>query len=55
MDSSGLGLLITLRTWAGAHESRLRLSNVSHNVVRVLEFSGVTSLFELSTPQLEPD
>jgi anti-sigma B factor antagonist len=55
MDSSGLGLLVDLRQWSEANSVRLRLLNVPRIVVRVLEYSGVTQLFEISAAQLEPD
>lgn len=55
MDSSGLGLLVNLRQWSESNAVSLRLLNVPRNVLRVLEFSGVTSLFQISAAQLEPD
>ena len=58
IDSSGLGMLVKLRAWAESNSVRLRLLNVPHNVMRVLDFSGVTDLFEvteLSAAHLEPD
>ena len=55
LDSSGLGLLVTMRQWSDANSTSLRLLNVPRNVARVLDYSGVSSLFEMSAAQLEPD
>jgi len=55
IDSSGLGLLIKLRAWAAPNGVGLRLLNVPRNVMRVLDFSGVTALFDVSPAELEPD
>jgi anti-anti-sigma factor len=58
IDSSGLGMLVKLRAWAEPNSVRLRLVNVPRNVMRVLDFSGVTGLFvvsEKSAAELEPD
>ena len=55
MDSSGLGLLVKLRQTAETDGMRLRLLNVPHRVARVLDYSGVTTLFEISAAELEPD
>jgi anti-anti-sigma factor len=49
MDSSGLGLLLTLRQWAIDNATALRLLDVPACVRRVLDYSGVTDLFHLST------
>ena len=54
-DSSGLGLLVELRQWSEPNGVRLRLLNPPRNVVCVLEFAGVSGLFEMSAAQLEPD
>ena len=55
MDSTGLGLLVNLRQWSESNSVALRLLNVPRNVLRVLDYSGVTPLFEISAAQLEPD
>ena len=55
MDSSGLGLLVKLRQTAESSGLRLRLLNVPHRVGRVLDYSGVTALFDISAAELEPD
>ena len=56
MDSSGLGLLVNLRQWSATNSVPLRLVDVPRNVMRVLDYSGVTPLFEISAAaQLEPD
>jgi anti-sigma B factor antagonist len=51
MDSSGLGQLVKLRHVLGANgePGGLRLRNVPENVLRVLDYAGVTSLFDVST------
>jgi stage II sporulation protein AA (anti-sigma F factor antagonist) len=46
MDSSGLGLLVTLRKWAIDNATALRLLEVPPNVGRVLDYAGVTELFD---------
>jgi anti-anti-sigma factor len=48
MDSSGLGILVRLWHWCEPHDARLRLTAVSPNVLRILEYSGVTEMFEIS-------
>jgi anti-sigma B factor antagonist len=55
LDSSGLGLLVTLRHWSESNAIPLRLVNVPHGVMRVFDYSGVTPLFVMSAAQLEPD
>jgi anti-anti-sigma factor len=55
MDSSGLGVLVKLRSWADGHDARLQLLRVPRNVLRVLEFSGVVELFAISAAEFEPD
>jgi anti-sigma B factor antagonist len=55
MDSSGLGLLVKLRQRAEDEGMRLRLLHVPPRVMRVLEYSGVTALFDISAAELEPD
>lgn len=55
MDSSGLGLLVKLRQVTEAEGVRLRLLEVPHRVMRVLDYSGVTELFDISAAELEPD
>jgi anti-anti-sigma factor len=48
MDSSGLGLLVRLRHELEGSPTMLRLRDVPDNVRRVLDYAGVTPLFELS-------
>jgi hypothetical protein len=48
-------LLVRLRDWASGGDARLRLVNVPRNLMRVLEFSGVDALFDVSAAELEPD
>jgi stage II sporulation protein AA (anti-sigma F factor antagonist) len=49
MDSSGLNLLVTLRKWAMDNATALRLVEVPASVGRVLDYAGVTGLFDVST------
>lgn len=55
IDSSGLGRLVKLRQVAESTGVKLRLLDVPHRVARVLDYSGVTALFELSATEFEPD
>jgi anti-sigma B factor antagonist len=50
LDSSGLGSLYRLRLAADEHGVPLRLDAVPDHVMRVLDVTAMTPLFDLSTP-----
>ena len=50
MDSTGLEALMSTRRRANLGGGRLRLIDPGHTVLRVLEVSGVASLFPMDQP-----
>lgn len=50
MDSTGLEALISTRRRANLEGGRVRLIDPGHTVLRVLEVSGVVSLFQIDEP-----
>jgi anti-anti-sigma factor len=47
VDAAGLGMLISLRTWAKNSGAKLKLMNVTPNVEEVLELTKLKSAFEI--------
>ncbi|WP_435975576.1 STAS domain-containing protein [Streptomyces sp. Qhu_M48] len=56
-DSSGLEVLMTARRWATESGRTLRLGAPSHQMVRLMDITGTTTLFAMGpAPQyVEPD
>ncbi len=53
MDSTGLGALVTIRNAAQAEGRGVTLHCPSPQVARVLEISGLASVFDISTAEVE--
>ncbi|MFJ3960785.1 STAS domain-containing protein [Streptomyces sp. NPDC090036] len=53
-DSSGLGVLLEVRRRARESGRVLRLTALSHQMVRLLELSGSADLFEVAAPDVRP-
>lgn len=49
IDAGGLGVLLQLRRWSRQHSIQLKLVNPSHFVLRVLEATKLTAVFEISS------
>jgi anti-sigma B factor antagonist len=47
VDAAGLGILVSLRTWAHATGTELKLLNVTPRVEQVLELTNLRSVFEV--------
>jgi len=47
VDAAGLGILVSLRTWAHAMGTELKLLNVTPRVEEVLELTNLKSVFEV--------
>jgi anti-sigma B factor antagonist len=47
VDAAGLGMLISLRTWAKNSGAKLKLMNVTPKVEEVLELTKLKSAFEI--------
>ena len=47
VDAAGLGILVSLRTWAHATGTELMLLNVTPRVEEVLELTNLRSVFEV--------
>jgi len=49
VDAGGLGTLLLIRRWARQHSVQMKLVNPSPFVLRVLEATRLTSVFEVSS------
>jgi anti-anti-sigma factor len=49
LDAGGLGTLLAVRRWARQHSVQMKLVNPSPFVLRVLEATRLTSVFEISS------
>ena len=49
IDSSGIGVLVRTLTQAKQHGGALKLVNPSHLVREMLEFTGLTEVFDISS------
>lgn len=49
IDAGGLGILLQLRRWSRQHSIQLKLVNPSPFVLRVLEATKLTKVFEISS------
>jgi anti-anti-sigma factor len=49
LDAGGLGVLLQVRRWARQHSVQMKLVNPSPFVLRVLEATHLTSVFEISS------
>ena len=49
LDAGGLGALLLLRRWARLNDVAMKLVNPSQFLLRVLEATRLTSLFEISS------
>ncbi len=49
IDAGGLGVLLQLRRWSRQHSIQLKLVNPSPFVLRVLEATKLTAVFEISS------
>ncbi len=45
MDSSGLGMLVMLREYAGGDSAQITLTNCKPNILQLLKYSQFTDLF----------
>jgi anti-anti-sigma factor len=49
LDAGGLGMLLQARNWARRHAVQMKLVNPSPFILRVLEATRLTSVFEISS------
>jgi anti-anti-sigma factor len=49
LDAGGLGTLLLIRGWARRHSVQMKLVNPSLFILRVLEATRLTSVFEISS------
>ena len=53
IDAAGIGMLVSLRSWAGTNGIRLKLMNLTPKVEDLLELFNLTSVFEIcSVPEM---
>ena len=51
MDAAGLGVLVSLQSWAARSGRTLKLMNVNPKVQRLLELTNLKSAFEICSAQ----
>ena len=49
LDASGLGVLVSLHNWTSARDIQLKLVNPSKFLREMLELTGLTSVFHISS------
>lgn len=49
VDGGGLGMLVFLRRWTQENGIQMKLVNPSHLVREMLEFTGLTEVFDISS------
>src|SRR5262249_24606455 len=53
IDSAGIGMLVSLRSWAGTNGIRLKLMNLTPKVEDLLKLFNLKSVFEIcSVPEM---
>lgn len=51
IDAGGLGVLLAVREWAGAHRIMFKLMNVMNRVEQILQLTALDRVFEICTVQ----